>query len=512
MVRTALYTRVSSSLQDGEDKVSLSEQIADCETYARERGLDVVARYSEVGRGTTKHRPQFQAMLADARAGRFDTILAWKSDRLGRGMYPAAALMEVVEASGVTLEAVRDSVDTDNFALMAAVAGMELSSLRERVSMGKRGAAKAGRIPVKALPYGYARGPHGEPQVDEYKSAVVRRIYQLSLDGLGVRRIASTLTGEGIPAPSGGARWWSGSVQAILADETYTGVWYFGRKRTRVVEGGRRVERMDKASQIAVPVPVLIDRQAWEQVQALKLERRKGSGGKRKHFYLLSQQVTCSECGRGFSGQAMTSRKPEDAPRRFYRCAGSLLHGLKCRPHPYVDADRLEQLVWDEVKDVVTDPDSFHAALGDADGSDVLDADVALAERALVKVSAEEDRAVWLYINGDIDDAMLTRQRRFITERLEAAQAVLDGLRGQQRAEWDRQAVADSITAWAGKLAERIGDLDAEGRRDVLRLVLEAVTIDGDDRVRLTFAAPAEFDDARMATSSREYTGTLMRR
>ena len=107
MARTALYTRVSSSLQDGEDKVSLSEQIADCETYARERGLDVVARYSEVGRGTTKHRPQFQAMLADARAGRFDTIVAWKSDRLGRGMYPASALMEVVEASGVTLEAVK---------------------------------------------------------------------------------------------------------------------------------------------------------------------------------------------------------------------------------------------------------------------------------------------------------------------------------------------------------------------------------------------------------------------
>ena len=402
MARTAPYTRVSSSLQDGEDKVSLSEQTVDCETYAQERGLDVVARYSEVGRGTTKHRPQFQAMLADARAGRFDTILAWKSDRLGRGMYPAAALMETVEATGVTLEAVKDSIDVDNFALMAAVAGMELKSLRERVSMGKRGAAKQGRIPVKALPYGYARGPHGEPLVDEYKALVVQRIYQLSLDGVGLRRIMSTLTGEGIPAPSGGARWWPSSVQTILADETYTGIWYYGRQRAQVVEGGRRVQEVDRADQIAVPVPVLIDQQAWEKVQGLKLERRKGSGGRRVHFYLLSQQVTCSECGRGFSGLTKRSRNPEDAPRRAYRCAGSLLHGLKCRPHPYVDADWLEGLVWNEVADVLTDPDSFHAALGDADGagSAALDADVALAERALVKVQAEEDRLIRLYVNG----------------------------------------------------------------------------------------------------------------
>ena len=68
------------------------------EAYCARKGLRIVARYQEVGRGWSKKRPEFQRMLADAKAGRFVVIVCWKSDRLSRGMFPAAALMEVVEA------------------------------------------------------------------------------------------------------------------------------------------------------------------------------------------------------------------------------------------------------------------------------------------------------------------------------------------------------------------------------------------------------------------------------
>ena len=63
------------------------------EDYCARRGLHIVERYQGMGRGWSKKRPQFQRMLADAREGRFDTIVCWKSDRLSRGMFPAAALM-----------------------------------------------------------------------------------------------------------------------------------------------------------------------------------------------------------------------------------------------------------------------------------------------------------------------------------------------------------------------------------------------------------------------------------
>ena len=91
--RAAIYARVSDKSQDTEDKTSISEQIADTEAHCERKGLTIVARYQEVGRGWTKKRPEFQRMLADARAGRFDVIVCWKSDRLSRGVHPAAALM-----------------------------------------------------------------------------------------------------------------------------------------------------------------------------------------------------------------------------------------------------------------------------------------------------------------------------------------------------------------------------------------------------------------------------------
>ena len=146
--RAAIYARVSDKSQDWEDKTSIAEQIGDMEAYCESKGLTITARYQEVGRGWSKKRPEFQRMLADARRGRFDTIVCWKSDRLSRGMYPAAALMEVVEAHQIRLEAVMDAVDMKTFGLMAAIGKIELDNFRERSTMGKRGAAKQGRAPT----------------------------------------------------------------------------------------------------------------------------------------------------------------------------------------------------------------------------------------------------------------------------------------------------------------------------------------------------------------------------
>ena len=158
MSRAAIYARVSDKSQDTEDKTSISEQIGDMEAYCESKGLTITARYQEVGRGWTKKRPEFQRMLADARRGRFDTIVCWKSDRLSRGMYPAPALMEVVEAHQIRLEAVMDSIDMKTFGLMAAIGKIELDNFRERSTMGKRGTAEQGRVPTGGLPYGYRIG------------------------------------------------------------------------------------------------------------------------------------------------------------------------------------------------------------------------------------------------------------------------------------------------------------------------------------------------------------------
>ena len=178
--RAAIYARVSDKSQAEEDKTSITEQIGEMEAYCEGKGLTITARYQEVGRSWTKKRPEFQRMLADARKGRFDTIVCWKSDRLSRGMYPAAALMEVVEAHQIRLEAV-----------MAAIGKIELDNFRERSTLGKRGTAKQGRVPTGGVPYGYRIGDDRRLDVVEEQAEVVRRIFDMYInEGMGSHSIA----------------------------------------------------------------------------------------------------------------------------------------------------------------------------------------------------------------------------------------------------------------------------------------------------------------------------------
>ena len=303
--RAAIYARVSDKSQDGEDKTSISEQTGDMEAYCEGKGLTITARYQEVGRGWSKKRPEFQRMLADARRGRFDTIVCWKSDRLSRGMYPAAALMEVVEAHQIRLEAVLDAIDMKTFGLMAAIGKIELDNFRERSTMGKRGTAKQGRAPTGRLPYGYRIGDDGRPEVIEEQAEVVRRIFQMYVhEGMRAYSIAVRLTDEEIPTQTGKLTWLQSRVHHILGNATYTGSWVYGKYRHVSTEDGMKVYDQPRDTWIEIPVPQVIDDKTWERAQKLKKQRSIKAKRNTKVLYLLQHLLKCGECGRNFHTRA----------------------------------------------------------------------------------------------------------------------------------------------------------------------------------------------------------------
>ena len=198
----------------------------------------------------------------------------WKSDRLSRGMYPAAALMEVVEAHRINLEAVMDAIDIKTFGLMAAVGKIELDNFRERASMGKRGTAKQGRIPISNVPYGYRIGEDGRPEVVESEADVVRRVYRMYvLDGKGAPSITRQLNADGVPLAKEGKRWYDGTVHRILSNETYKGTWWYGKARYVSTEEGIQVYEQPEDEWIAVPFPPLVDEDTWERARILRRQR-----------------------------------------------------------------------------------------------------------------------------------------------------------------------------------------------------------------------------------------------
>ena len=503
--RAAIYARVSDKSQDTEDKTSISEQIGEMEAYCESKGLTVTARYQEVGRGWSKKRPEFQRMLADAKQGRFDTIVCWKSDRLSRGMYPAAALMEVVEAHQIRLEAVMDAIDMKTFGLMAAIGKIELDNFRERATMGKRGSAKQGRMPAGAPPYGYRTGDDGRPEIYEPEAEVVRRIFQMYVhEDMTGTDIIRRLTSDGAPLRNPGSRWHKAYVSDILRREVYRGTWHYGRARWVVTEAGERVYPQPRDAWIEVPFPPLVDEETWDRAQALKKQRKQRSKRNTKAFYLLQHLVKCAECSRLFACRSHyrtyvkkngeRHRKDRVTPQRHYQCYGMLNDRLGCRKPASIRAERLEELVWSQVKGMIQDPRLMVAGIESLDSQEdgAVAEQTAGAERDLRKVQVEEERAIRLFVSGKITEGQLDQQRRFITEQLEAARARLDDLRARESMASEKRLLMENLVQWAGKFGEGLDELPDDKRRDVLRLLVDQVVIDGDNNVSITLGIPTE--------------------
>jgi site-specific DNA recombinase len=448
-------------------------------------------------------------MLADARKGRFDTIVCWKSDRLSRGMYPAAALMEVVEAHQIGLEAVLDAIDMKTFGLMAAIGKIELDNFRERSTMGKRGTAKQGRAPTGRLPYGYRIGDDGRPEVVEEQAEVVRRIFRMYVDeGMRAYSIAARLTDEGVPTQTGKLLWLQSRVHHILGNATYTGSWVYGKYRHVATEDGMKVYDQPKDTWIEIPVTRVVDDKTWKRAQELKKQRSRKAKRNTKVLYLLQHLLKCAECGRNFHTRAswtttsVRNGKPYTyeltTPRRYYMCNGMQSMRLGCRERPHIRAERLEEPIWSEVKRVIQNPDLIVAGIDtlDAQEGGGLEEEMAQAERDLRSIQMEEDRAIRLFVSGKITEAQLDHQRKFITERLESARAKLDDYRAREASGTEKRRLMETILTWAREVGQGLDELTPEQRKEILQMVVEQVVIDRDNNVDITLAIPIDDDSS----------------
>ena len=239
-------------------------------------------------------------------------------------------------------------------------------------------------------------------------------------------------------------------------------------------------------------------------MRARKFKRFSYSKRNTKTFYLLQHMVKCAECGLLLRGRAITSNHQirngkkyvykVDPPRRDYRCGGMSAHKLECRRPSFIKAERLEELVWNEVKRMVQHPSLIVAGIEslNTQQDDGWDREIVRVERELNKVQLEEDRAIRLYVSGKITEAQLDHQRKFITERLETLRDELDDYRAQQRGVAEKRILMENIVVWARKVGGRLNDVPFEKRRDILKLLLDQAVIDRDNNVRLTLGIPTD--------------------
>jgi len=502
--RAAIYIRVSSEKQA--DKVSPQAQESDCRAYAAERGYSVVEVYRDteryrVGRrlvepsGTRPDRPGLRRMMADADADAFDIILAWREDRLYRGLRPMLDLLECIERNRIDIELAKETFDRKMAGIKASIAKMELDAKSERTHMGIAGRLAEGKVWNTGIAYGYHKaGDAWEVVPDEARW--VRQIFEWYTDGVSVRDIRWCLVEASVPqktraADAEGYAWEHCVIYAILRHDFYA-------------TGVKLIKWDGETYELAVPP--IIPFELW-QAARLRCERqRRHPANHRKFDYLGLGLTYCAACGWKMSA---TSRRrywkgqPTDTRYAAYLCK---LHqrGYAKKPDcvKSMTQPSLDGQLWAKVWAFISDDQRFTElvrARVDFLRSQENDAgaEVERLQRALDGLTMERQKVITYWRKGKMTDADYDMQLGALTiEQAGLNRALADkALLLENRAD-KVLALANEVRAELRAGGDWLNDEPAspeearrqfEFRRRVVELIVTRVNVQADKTLLVDF-------------------------
>ena len=301
----ALYARVSSNRQDVD--LSVAAQLRALRGYAETNGYVVAREYvDEAESGRIADRPQFRKMLDEASKPNspFHEILVWKFSRFTRKREHAVAFKSMLRKRGIKVVSITEHADDSPTgklmeAIIESVDEFYSENLAQEVVRGMREAAIRGFWVSTYAPFGYRKvsvqdGAKKRPklELDSPADAVVRRIFQMALQGKSTLDITKTLNGEGIPT-STGKHWLKSTVHRILSNEAYTGTLVWG------------VDAKDGAPPVRVEnaFPAIVSQQEFRRITRSLRSKAPARVNPRRASspYLLSGLLKCEKCGKALT-------------------------------------------------------------------------------------------------------------------------------------------------------------------------------------------------------------------
>ena len=346
----ALYARVSSDRQDVD--LSVAAQMRALRDYAEKNGYVVAREYiDEAESGRIADRPQFRRMLDEASLSDspFQEILVWKFSRFTRKREHAVAFKSMLRKRGIKVTSITEHADDSPTgklmeAIIESLDEFYSENLAQEVLRGMREAASRGFWIGTYSPYGYQKVPvqdgakkRPKLELDPPADGVVRRIFQMALQGASTLDITKTLNKEGIASPQG-SRWTKTTIHRILTNETYTGTLVWG---TRAKDNVPPV-RVEDA------FPAIVSRDDFERVSAIMESKAPAKIHPRRAAspYLLSGIVRCETCGK-----ALTAHEAKSGQFTYYVCHSLLKRGQGACDTPRLNAKRFERMIIDNIRE-----------------------------------------------------------------------------------------------------------------------------------------------------------------
>lgn len=376
---TALYERLSREDELQGESNSITNQKAFLEDYARRNNFHNIRHFTDDGvSGTTFDRKGFQAMIAEVEAGKVATIIVKDMSRFGRDYLKVGLYTDVLfKDKGVRFIAVNNGIDSNNQGDNDFTPFLNImnewyarDSSRKIQAIFKSRMEKGLRC-SGSIPYGYLRDPQDKQHlvVDEEPAAIVRRIFQMVIEGYGVMAIADALTADKIMIPSAYAkcncpennhcnsfhdpyRWSATAIGYILEKREYMGHTVLGKTITENYKTKkRRKARPEELMVFKNTHEAIVDEETWELAHRLKKTVRRPSYQDRP-ANPLTGIVYCADCGR-----KMTHRQPGPAKKKIYDADDAYVCGSyrqltrDCTMH-FIKTSALQNLSLSSIREV----------------------------------------------------------------------------------------------------------------------------------------------------------------
>lgn len=513
---TAIYVRVSTQRQT--QAQTIEQQLKQLQEYANRQGWLIAQEYifrDDGYSGSRLKRPGLDRLRDQVAMAQIERLLILAPDRLARNFVHQTLLVEELQSHGCQVEFLERPMSQDPhdqllLQIRGAVAEYERTLIGERMRRGRLSKLQAGvLLPWTVVPYGYLcsiehpRDPAGV-EVNPVQAVIVREIFsRYGADHLSLSQLSKHLHQAGVLSPTGKNYWTTASLRSILKNPCYTGQVFTNRTQScpalqrrsalQPVGHSDSTRSRDRSEWLLVcQIPAIISQEQYEIAQVnLRYQQQTAKRNNKTHDYLLRTLVSCGRC------QSSCFSCARGKGYRYYVCnsktvAKHLAGDVKCASS-FVPAQKLEELVWDDLCTTLKNPEIIVQAMERMqDGkwlSQELQARTAHLNQAQKSLQQQLERLTQAYLNNVIQLEEYQRRRSQLESQEQALIVQQQQLVLQAQQKLDTANLARGIEEFCQRVNAGLSQANFEQKRKLVELLIDRVIVT-DDEVEIRYVIP----------------------
>lgn len=490
------YIRVSTERQV--EGYSIEGQITQIEQYCHFNGYELVDIYADRGiSGKSMNRPELQRMLNDAKNGKLDCVMVYKTNRLARNTSDLLTIVEELHRQNVEFFSLSERMEVKNstgklmLQILASFSEFERNTILENIYTGQRQRALEGYYQGN-LPLGYNNIPDNKKElmINQHEANIVKYIFESYAKGHGYRKIANALNHKGYVTKKGNPFSIS-AVTYILSNPFYIGKIQFAKYKDW--NDKRRKGLNDKPVIAEGKHTPIISQDLWDKAQARKKQVSKKPQVHGKGTNLLTGIIACPQCSASMSASITVNTLKDGTKKRirYYSCSNFRNKGSKVCSANSVRADVIEKYVMDQILEIVKSDKVLKQVVERVNQENQVDVaalnhDIAYKQQQFDEINAKLKNLIQtIEDNPDLTSALKTTIHQYETQLNDITNQInqLKHQQNQEKPFYDTKQIA----ALLQRIFQNIESMDKSQLKALYLTVIDRIDIRKDENHKKQF-------------------------